>query len=553
MRIRLRKVISNIILVFTLLGFASYLNMVSYKNAYDKYFSIIVVYAIYIGLIIYWGIGVFKRIMNRRVRGYLLTSAFMLILLIILRTLKLYVARDALSIRLFLYSYYIPMLAIEYCYFMISETIHERSRMIAKARGTLVFIPTLFLLLLVLTNEFHMLVYSITPGTGEAVPSYGCAVIVLWMGVITLISTLVLPRNTPKGIFDKRYLAPTVVYVVGVTYFLVLLYKQLNGKGIFLEFVAGFTLYIIGYFESLIQVGVIPSNMDYGWCFRHSSIKAQITDESGHTVYKSFRARNLSDKERNELLEKSRIRVDENTSLTATKIRGGFIIAEHNYKDIVMLIKKLSETQDSIRDATDSLREAIRVESESAKIAEKSRLYGLTFTGTSEDLDRLDEIIEKIRTTGSLGDCFYQVLKLDICGVYIKRKSNLILQHEAGISDFSDELKLCFKETFDNLKDGGIKASFCFAKISKLTYEEALLIYECLELALETIVEYITGFTAILSVNSGIDTINLNVNAILFKPFRESGITAPEGTSCVVEALSESERSIKFIIWRKML
>ena len=553
MRIRLRKIINNLILVYALIIFASFLNFVSYRRAYDKYFSIIVVYAIYIGLIIYWGINVFKRIMNRLIRRYLLVSAFMLILLVILRTLKLYVARDALTIRLLLYSYYIPMLAIEYCYFMIAETIHERVRRTAKARGMMVFVPMLFLLILALTNEYHMLIYTVSPVTGEAIPSYGYVTIIVWMGVVTLVSTLILPRKTPKGTFDKRFLAPTLVYTISGIYFLLLIYKQLTGKRIFIEFIAAFTLYIIGYFESLIQTGIIPSNMDYGWCFRHSSIKAQITDENGHAVYKSFRARDLSDKETNELLEKSKIRVDENTELTAKKIRGGFIIAEHDYKDMALLLKELSDTQASIRDATDSLKETIRMESESTRIAEQNRLYGLIFTETSKDFDRLDEIIEGIRASENTDDYFYRVLKLDICGVYVKRKSNLILQHEAGLADFSGELKLSFKETFDNLKDGGIEASFCLVPISGLTYEEALLIYKCLELALEKIIEYTKSLTAILSYDQDDKMMSLNINAILYKPFKDRDITAPEGTSCMVEAVGDSERGIEFKIGRKTL
>ncbi len=551
MRIRLRKIISNLILVYALIIFASFLNFVSYRRAYDKYFSIIVVYAIYIGLIIYWGINVFKRIMNKLIRRYLLVSAFMLILLVILRTLKLYVARDALTIRLLLYSYYIPMLVIEYCYFMIAETIHERVRRTAKARGMMVFVPTLFLLILALTNEFHMLIYTIDPVTGKTVPTFGYATIILWMGMVTLISTLILPRNSEKGTFDRRFLAPTLVYTISGIYFLLLLYKQLTGKRIFIEFIAAFTLYIIGYFESLIQTGIIPSNMDYGWCFRHSSIKAQIADKDGHVVYKSFRARNLTDKETNELLENSKAAADEYIELTATAIRGGYIFTEHNYKDMATLFRKLTDTQASIKDATESLQEAIRAEKESRRIAERNRLYGLTFTETSKDFDRLDRIIEEIRNLNDSDDFFYPVLKLDICGVYIKRKSNMILQHEGGLKDFSGELKLSFKETFDNLKDGGIKASFYLAKISLLTYEEALLIYKCLEMALEKIIEYTVGLTAILSHDADNNTIILNINALLFKTFADKDIDAPEGASCMIDAAGDSERGIEFKIGRK--
>ncbi len=553
MRIRLRKIISNLILVYSLIIFASFLNFVSYRRAYDRYFSIIVVYAIYIGLIIYWGINVFKRIMNRLIRRYLLTSAFMLILLVFLRTLRLYVARDAISERFLLYSYFFPMLVIEYCYFMIAETIHEKERRTAKARGMMIFIPTLFLLMLALTNEFHGLIYSINPVTGEVVPSYGYATIILWIGIVTLISTLILPRKTSKGTFDRRFLAPTVVYLISGGYFLLLLYWQLTGKRMFIEFTAAFTLYIIGYFESLIQTGIIPSNTDYGWCFRHSSIKAQITDANGHAVYKSFRARDLSEKEIKELLKKSKIKVDENTEITATRIRGGFIIAEHDYKDMAMLIKELSDTQASIRDATGSLKEAIRMESDNARIAEENRLYGLVFKETSKDFERLDDIIERIRTTENRDDCFYQLLKLDICGVYVKRKSNFILQHEAGLWDFSKELKLSFKETFDNLKDGGIEACFCLNKIPKLTYEEALLVYKCLERTLEKIIEYTKSLTAILSYDAECNIINLNINAMLYKAFEDTDITPPEGVSGTVEASGNLERGIAFKIRRGTL
>ena len=108
---------------------------------------------------------------------------------------------------------------------------------------------------------------------------------------------------------------------------------------------------------------------------------------------------------------------------------------------------------------------------------------------------------------------------IDLCGVYVKRKSNLIILSEQTLVDFAGELKLCFKESFDNLSDAGVEAEFYFNNISGVDFSVADETYACLEEVIERTLNNLQNITAIVAGGNG--DIRLTIDLKLNGPYGE--------------------------------
>ncbi len=120
--------------------------------------------------------------------------------------------------------------------------------------------------------------------------------------------------------------------------------------------------------------------------------------------------------------------------------------------------------------------------------------------------------------------------------MFIKRKSNLIILTETGLSDYSGELKLCFKETFDNLKEGGVDGGFLFNNVEDMSNTAALSIYETLETVIEATLEGATLVNAILTGFGGDYSLTVSVdNECIRQEFEIDGKLFPEDVIINIE------------------
>lgn len=495
-----KRVIFNTVMVLSLILFSAVLRAINVENQYARDSLNIFVFMTYESLLAYWGLNVMKRIMNMEVRRYMLVSCFAMIVWVVIRTVKWYVVSSVDVERFLWYCYYIPLLTLSYCVYMAADTLSEKNEEFFALRKAIIFTITVFMGTMVLTNDMHGMVFGVTKDSADGTHLFGYYVVSAWIGILILCAILRLPKYT-EGKFDIRRLAPYAVATLGVAYCLIYFYKEMNGIRVFVEFTAGYCVFAIAFWESLILTEMIPSNMEYHWCFNHSGAKVSVVDNKGRTRYASFDARSLTDYEISELKSHRLIKPNEGTELLSMPIRGGYAIWERDVNEIHKAYTKLLETKNAIKEATATLEENIEIEKKHQRIAAKNHLYDITFSNVSEKLKYLDNLIKFAGAEEDPDALRKLLIKIDLCGVFIKRKSNLLLLSEQEIDDFTDELKLCFRESFDNLNDAGLEASFVFNNISDLDYPMADLIYEIFEEAIEAYIDYIKSVTVILAKN----------------------------------------------------
>lgn len=494
----MQKVIKNGIIVVLLILLTVYLRFTDLDTYFENDFKKCIVFSIYELMVAAWGIAIMKRIMNTQVRRYLLCADVLMVFWFVIRTLKWYVFQDPVAVRFLWYLFFIPQLGMVYCAFCACECVSERDAERQFRERFLAFVETLLLMGIMVTNEYHQFAIKIDAVTGKETHWLGYYMIVIWMVLLLLISVAKLYRNNSGKNSENRSNLPYVMLFIGIVYCMIYFYRSWKGYKTYLEFTAGFTLFSIFFFESLIITGLIPSNIDYEWCFMHAGLKAQILNKGGKAIYESAEARTLTKDEVKELLCTGKSIPNVDTELQAVPIRGGYVVWERDIKDINRSIQQFVETGESIKEATQTLEESISVERRRKAIKEQNRLYDITFSLVSDKLAYLHELIEKARSLE--GRELADTLKtIDICGVYVKRKSNLILLSEQTLLDFTGELKLCFKESFDNLSDAGIEAEFLFNNVSGVDFSLADESYAFLEEILECTINNLLGITVILA------------------------------------------------------
>ena len=119
--------------------------------------------AIYLFLFGVWCYSLWARIVQVQVRHYMLAISALMVLWILLRSIKFSIDNTDAE-RLLWYSYYFPMLFIPMLSVFVSQSLGKGEDFRLPRWTKLLYLPTLLLLLLVLTNDLHQQVFSFPSG-----------------------------------------------------------------------------------------------------------------------------------------------------------------------------------------------------------------------------------------------------------------------------------------------------------------------------------------------------------------------------------------------------
>lgn len=114
---------------------------------------------LYMGLFFAWGITLKCRIVHKMVRRYLIGIDGLILFWLIVRTLKFHMLTIRFAVRYMWYLYYLPMLFIPMCGVIIALTLGKPIDWRIPKRTLILWGVTMFLFLLVITNDLHQKVF----------------------------------------------------------------------------------------------------------------------------------------------------------------------------------------------------------------------------------------------------------------------------------------------------------------------------------------------------------------------------------------------------------
>ena len=255
---------------------------------------------IYVSLLLGWGISLEHRLTDGRVKGLLYASIALMILWFVLRCAKydFFDSYDSVLRRLW-YGYYIPMNFLSTLSLLAAQSIGRDVGRSLRRELLLLLIPDALFTTLVLTNDYHQLVFGFQPGfenwSGDYTQLPLFFVLYGWMAV-QYVGALGIIFYKCRISRSRRLVWLPVIWALIITVF----FFWYNANQ-FLPIRKPFQttemccIVIAAVWESCIQTGLIPSNIGYREFFNASTADAQIVDRDGQVQFSSEGAAPLTD------------------------------------------------------------------------------------------------------------------------------------------------------------------------------------------------------------------------------------------------------------------
>lgn len=483
-------------------------HLTSSADNYIENFDVI----IFSGLIIGWGVSVAYRIVQKNIRICLVISAALMLLWMALRAIKYNSPADINTYGRYLwYSYYIAMVFLPLMMFFAMLNIGKPEN--TNNRKYLLIIPAAVLVLLVMTNDFHQLAFVFEPDfhNWNKQYSYGPVyyVIAVWIFILVL-SSIVLSINRCRiSATRKKLWIPIVIILVAIIY---TLWNNLNHgySGLRIYNVPEvFCFASIALWESLIQIGLVPSNTGYGDFFNASNLNTLIFDNEGNVKYRSKNATNVS---KDVVLQNGNsVVIDENIILKKHNIKGGKAVWTEDISAINRINRELSEVKEQISEYNVILKSEAELKKRRAAVTEQNKLYDSITEFIRPQLCDLENILKNIEN--NRGDISVNYAGACVVNVYIKRISNLLIMAKSRKMLNAFELENSIRELTEYISVYGISCSF-FSNVSgEISAEKTIALFKFIGIFIRHIMSCTDALLFNLKVNEKFIDLKINCDS----------------------------------------
>lgn len=452
------------------------------------------------------------RIVQKNIRICLVISAALMLLWMALRAIKYNSPADINTYGRYLwYSYYIAMVFLPLMMFFAMLNIGEPEN--TNNRKYLLIIPAAVLVLLVMTNDFHQLAFVFEPDfhNWNKQYSYGPVyyVIAVWIFILVL-SSIVLSINRCRiSATRKKLWIPIVIILVAIIY---TLWNNLNHgySGLRIYNVPEvFCFASIALWESLIQIGLVPSNTGYGDFFNASNLNTLIFDNEGNVKYRSKNATNVS---KDVVLQNGNsVVIDENIILKKHNIKGGKVVWTEDISAINRINRELSEVKEQISEYNVILKSEAELKKRRAAVTEQNKLYDSITEFIRPQLCDLENILKNIENNS--GDISVNYARACVVNVYIKRISNLLIMAKSRKMLNAFELENSIRELAEYISVYGISCSF-FSNVSgEISAEKTIALFKFIGIFIRHIMNCTDALLFNLKVNEKFIDLKINCDS----------------------------------------
>ena len=436
---------------------------------------------IYIVLTMGWAVSIRQRIMDVRLRRLLVATALLGVMWMIQRACKYrFFQSDNVEGWLWYASYFQQVFAP--LLMLLAALELGRAEDEPPSRAWLLFIPAALLFLGVMTNDLHQLAFRFPPefASREADYVHGPLyyMIVCWGVGATAAGMTLLFRKCRVASVKRFIWLPCAVFAAGF------LASLLSLVGVLTMYKVPELLCMtfIATWECCIQIGLAPSNAEYGGFFSASTVPAQIADENDRVAYQSGQPLRLTDEQR-ERARKGAAFLDADTRLHCHPVHGGYVYWTDSVAQINRIRRQMAEVGELLAEDNELVRAENEARRQQAQLEEQNRLYDGMYPTVQPQLEAIGALLEGL--TPDAPDFRRWIGQVCVYGAYVKRRCNLALIQEAEQAVQVQELALCIRESISYLSDTGVTASLQTQGGAALTAAEIILAYDFFEAAVE--------------------------------------------------------------------
>lgn len=449
----------NVLLAVFLLLFASFVRVATKESTEAMYIiSQMVVLAIYIGILVFWSASVYDRIVSRTVRRYLITLVVLMMIWMLMRTLRHTVFLYVFPVGQWCwYAYYIGMIFIPHISFMASKYIGKPEDYRLSKGWYLMYIPSVVLLVGVLTNDLHQWAFRFHEGyeAGWDVYQRGWLyyITVVWIFACVALMIAQVMKNCRIPGSKKTIWLPMAMLGVGVLY--TVLYAGDSGLFGFIEVTAALCFTMVAIWESCIKTGLIQSNSHYEELLKCSGLGVAIVDKDYTVRYRSDDAIPLAEQQMQAATRRP-VMLDDGIRVSGAAIRGGYTLYQEDISELLDILDELKELREELKDANAVSMHNYQMDKRIRTLAEKNRLHDALHRQTAKQIDLLNDWLRRLSEARDETRKKDLLRRIVVVGAYLKRRNNLILVSEQGGMIKAEELNLSIAEMIKNLQLAGI-------------------------------------------------------------------------------------------------
>ena len=471
---------------------------------------------IYIMLFAAWGISVCRRIIQPQVRRYLTAISALMVFWVTARTLRHLFAETPWALRHLWYLYYLPMLFIPLLALFVALSLGKPDNFRLPKWTALLYIPTAALLLLVLTNDLHQLVFRFPEDAVVWMNEYRYGIVyfpvVGWMVLCALTALVIMLVKCRVPNSRKVLVLPFVPVVLSVIYGALYIFQLPWLRLIAGDVTVVFCLLIAATLESCIQCGLIQSNTHYRELFDASTVGAQITDPEYHVVLSSRAAQEVNIETLRQT-QQAPVMLEGGIRLSGAPIKNGYVIWTEDVSPLIRVLNDLEEAKENLQDNKDILEEEHAVKEREAHIAEQERLYHIIQRDTAKQILLMDEMIEQVENAGSDEERRHILKKMLVIGAYLKRRSNLVFLSDKDSMLEATELELSIGESINNLETFGVTCGFLSELTEPVLAMDVIAMYDFFEEIAERSLDRMSSILVHAGIKAGFLVFSLDTDS----------------------------------------
>ena len=501
---------------------------------------------LYICLTVVWIITIKRRMTMGNLRRYIVVGGSFIISLFIMRLIRwtFYAGIPVLE-RVFWYLYYVSIIVLPLLSILLAINVGIEEKDRNKKLEYALKLSASVIILIVITNDIHNLIFNIKEYVdGKIQYSYtiGYYLVVSWCVILSGASLLVLIKRSNNTAAKKLSWIPAVISLSFTSLLFIYIVNGGSSPKVFghklYNFQEAYSLVFIGLWESCLRIGLIPSNSDYDGIFRLSSINAAIADDNNRIKYRSREIKGLSSNEIDKADKGNDVYLDENSLLRSQHIAPtGKVLWIEDHTTINKLNEGLKEALDRISEENNLLEMENDIKAQKSALETRKKLYDGITLRTKGQLNKIEEIIEKIELTGR--NTYEGLMLCSLYGAYAKRQANLSILSEQFKKLKLEELRYAIRESLENIRLLGIDANVSGIK-ADTEFDGELLIfaYEVFEATLEAALPNVETISCILLGDDGI-----RLEILMDTPFELPDFAGfkPERYGMQIEVLKEDE------------
>ena len=406
---------------------------------------------IYIGLAMAWGFSISRRILHCDDRRWLLLGCAMTVLWLFLRTVKYrFFSGDTVTRHLW-YLYYVPQILAPLFSLFAALQLGRREGDAFSRRWYLLFIPAALLIDGILSNDLHQLAFCAAPGAATLQADYTHGwmyyLAMTWIVGLLLATGIIVYRKCHVSESRRYAWVPLCAFLSGI----VLCALSFANTYTFHKMPECFCLTFAAFWESCLQVGLIPTNGYYRYFFSESTVAAQIVDGQGQPVYRAQNAPDLTACQLDAAAREA-ILLNADTRLQSAPVQDGRVYWVEDISKINRIQGQLAEINARLSEENELIQAENELKRQRAQIEEKNRLMDEMIALVQPQLFQINRLLEEENAQILNVQNLKQVCLL---GAYVKRRVNLALICDQKTVVPVDELTHCIRESLTYLTQYG--------------------------------------------------------------------------------------------------